>query len=373
MILGQCVRDHSTNSWKEVATSTGIQQVSVGSSEHIWGITTGGTIVRWDTSQTKWVAVSGSMVYVDVDSSGNAWGSDASGFVYYRRNSDTNWTQVSGNAAQISASFCGEVWRVNTGGNVFFSPNNIASQTTWYRDSDGDTFGDPAEPIDSCGAPTGYVSDNTDCNDATALSSPGGVEVLDGVDNDCDGSIDEGFDPANAIDVTWAEAGSMAQVSVGATGEVWAIDADNDTFKYDHVGNQWLRAFGQMLQIDIGHNEVWGINEVNQVRRAEIDLFVWVNKGSNFRQVSVGEDDTVWAIGTDSKVSEWNESTEQWTQISDTNMAQISLGGHGHAWGITTGGTVVRWDSSSAVWVAVSGTMVYVSVDSVGNVSGNWP
>ena len=38
---------------------------------------------------------------------------------------------------------------------------------TYYADTDNDTFGDPGAPLSSCtGAPAGYVTDNSDCNDS---------------------------------------------------------------------------------------------------------------------------------------------------------------------------------------------------------------
>ena len=63
--------------------------------------------------------------------------------------------------------------------------------TTYYVDSDGDGFGDPASSTVLASAQAGFVQDNTDCDDTDVLTYLGAPELCDGVDNDCDGQIDE--------------------------------------------------------------------------------------------------------------------------------------------------------------------------------------
>ena len=46
--------------------------------------------------------------------------------------------------------------------------DNATDASVWYRDSDVDGFGDAATTDTSCDRPSGYVSDNTDCDDTDA-------------------------------------------------------------------------------------------------------------------------------------------------------------------------------------------------------------
>ena len=65
-------------------------------------------------------------------------------------------------------------------------------KTTYYRDADGDGYGVASTTTAACSAPAGYVSNTTDCNDASAAINPGASETCNGVDDNCNGSIDEG-------------------------------------------------------------------------------------------------------------------------------------------------------------------------------------
>lgn len=61
----------------------------------------------------------------------------------------------------------------------------------WYPDEDGDGYGSVNDVVSTCFQPTGYISDNTDCDDSNSDVSPDEDEFCDGIDNDCDGVIDE--------------------------------------------------------------------------------------------------------------------------------------------------------------------------------------
>lgn len=73
---------------------------------------------------------------------------------------------------------------------------------TYYHDNDSDGYGaeDFFGPLVTCDsvAPPGYVDNDDDCNDYADTINPGMPEKCNGIDDNCDGQVDEGFP-----DLTW--------------------------------------------------------------------------------------------------------------------------------------------------------------------------
>jgi hypothetical protein len=64
----------------------------------------------------------------------------------------------------------------------------INPETLWYPDADADGYGDlDDDGAAQCEQPSGYVLDNTDCDDTAGDVHPGMTEVCDEIDHDCDG------------------------------------------------------------------------------------------------------------------------------------------------------------------------------------------
>lgn len=79
---------------------------------------------------------------------------------------------------------------------------------SWYLDQDGDGAGTTEDVVASCSAPSGYVSQTGDCNDADLTISPTAEETCNLVDDNCSGTVDE-----EALDVT-----------------PWYLDGDGDGY-----------------------------------------------------------------------------------------------------------------------------------------------
>jgi hypothetical protein len=166
----------STGNW--TATSTGAN-VPTARSGHtaVW---TGSEMIVWGASSS---------------STANAGGR-------YNASADT-WTATS-TAAPVpkgrdshSAVWTGTemiIWggtpTTSSGGRYCACPSGRIS----YRDLDGDGYGDASVSSAACDGsiPAGYVTDNTDCNDANAFVHPNAIETCNGVDDDCDLAVDNG-------------------------------------------------------------------------------------------------------------------------------------------------------------------------------------
>lgn len=109
---------------------------------------------------------------------------------------------------------------------------------TYYRDADGDGFGDAnVLPSLSCIPPAGYVLEAGDCNDQDPNIHPRQVElVCDGKDDNCDGFIDN--DPFDVSDPCQTEQNcsgvkQCASTTLTAcvsteTPREWFVDEDGD-------------------------------------------------------------------------------------------------------------------------------------------------
>jgi hypothetical protein len=72
------------------------------------------------------------------------------------------------------------------------SSADVTSPSTWYIDYDNDGYGSAAYTQLSCGQPLGWADNAEDCDDLNSNVNPLAAEECDGVDNNCDGSVDEG-------------------------------------------------------------------------------------------------------------------------------------------------------------------------------------
>ena len=74
------------------------------------------------------------------------------------------------------------------GGSGTGNGDDDGNSVIFYEDYDGDNYGNPNSSIEATSQPTGYVLDNTDCDDSNQNINPAATEICgDNVDQDCNG------------------------------------------------------------------------------------------------------------------------------------------------------------------------------------------
>ncbi|NND94912.1 MAG: T9SS type A sorting domain-containing protein, partial [Flavobacteriales bacterium] len=77
----------------------------------------------------------------------------------------------------------------------------VNPNTTWYADTDGDSYGDSENTLEFCTQPAGYVANDLDCDDSDESINPDSDEICyNAKDDNCDGSIDEGCPDCSVFD-----------------------------------------------------------------------------------------------------------------------------------------------------------------------------
>jgi uncharacterized delta-60 repeat protein len=71
----------------------------------------------------------------------------------------------------------------------------------YYQDTDGDGYGNSSVTSTAYSQPAGYTIKEGDCNDGSAAINPGAPEVLNGLDDNCNGQIDEGLNTPTYITI----------------------------------------------------------------------------------------------------------------------------------------------------------------------------
>ena len=108
---------------------------------------------------------------------------------------------------------------------------SIAGQSTWFADADGDGFGDAGSSVPACNAPTGFVANDDDCDDTDVLVNPDAQEICNGIDDDCDGLVDDD-DPSVSGQSSWF-ADADGDGFGDASSSVLACDAPMDFVEND--------------------------------------------------------------------------------------------------------------------------------------------
>jgi hypothetical protein len=136
------------------------------------------------------------------------WFKDADGDGYTDGVTKVSCEQPAGYVSQAQTGDCND------------NDKNINPNTVWFKDADKDGYTDGATKV-SCEKPSDeYVSSATagDCDDGDSSMNPARTEICDGKDNNCNGQPDEGFNVGQSCTVGVGECARTGQYVCKADG-----------------------------------------------------------------------------------------------------------------------------------------------------------
>ncbi|MEW6078530.1 MAG: DUF1566 domain-containing protein [Thermodesulfobacteriota bacterium] len=208
-------------------------------------------------------------------------------------------------AGLLSVIVLGLVSIIGTGGGGGSSHNNNNQLNTYYLDSDGDGYGDPDVTTESASRPQGYVTDDTDCDDADAAVHPGATEVCgDARDNDCNGQIDEGC----------------------STGGPWVPDTGQTTC-YDLSGNAYNRCPYEGDEF-YGQDACYDINEPSYTK-LDAGGNVLSSRATSWSMVRDNVTGLIWETKTNDGGIHDKDNAYTWHDAEDVFIAQLNADGFG--------------------------------------------
>ena len=119
----------------------------------------------------------------------------------------------------------------------------------WYADTDGDTWGDPAAELLTCAQPEGYVANALDCDDTTVRFHPGAQETdcEDPADYNCDGSVGYADADGDGVAACYDCNDAAADTFPGADERCDGVDNDcnGDIDEEPIDGDTWVLDYDQ--------------------------------------------------------------------------------------------------------------------------------
>jgi hypothetical protein len=144
----------------------------------------------------------------------------------------------------------------------------------------------------------------------------------------------------------------------------WGVNMNNHTFRRGAGGWEYLPG-PAMRQVSIGEDgTVWGLETtLNNVRR-------WNGSGwevisGQLKQISVGSAQNIWGVNNANEI--FRRVGNGWQRMPGVLM-QVSAAADGTVWGVNPDGNIFQWTGSA--WQHIPGQLKYISAGSAQHVWG---
>jgi sugar lactone lactonase YvrE len=165
-------------------------------------------------------------------------------------------------------------------------------------------------------------------------------------------------------------AGALSQLSVGADGAVWGLNAGGQIYQRNAATQNWTYVPGNLAHLFVGSSTaVWGINSGGQIYHWDANAQTWDWIRGTLVQLSVGCDGDVWGLNSAGSIYHFDAQTQGWNQIPGT-LAQLAVGFDGAVWGLNANHAVFRFNQATQTFVSAPGSLTQIAVGADGDVWG---
>lgn len=214
------------------------------------------------------------------------------------------------------------------------------AEQDFFKDGDGDGYGDAKMKKSGCEPPDGYVDNGDDCDDKKVGKHPGADEVCGDGDNDCDGATDE-FDPESNV-----ECGGCKMFLYPANNRVYYFCDDPLKYWAEAKGECEKRGGFLAKDINMAHHD-WMVQQLPN------DSGGWWIGGSSPN----GDSKFTWIDGTNVPVPDPRWALAHPIVLGDDRMVLISDGNTKVPWAGNDGRWYDRLDKDHQPYICESDYM----------------
>jgi len=245
-------------------------------------------------------------------------------------------------------------------------------QVLFYQDNDGDSYGNADQPVWACEAGDGIVSDDTDCDDASATVHPTALDACNGIDDDCDDEVDEDGEVPLYVDSDGDGWGEDGPPSTGCPEPGWAtVDGDCDdsdpssnpgvAMDYcDGVNNDCddeidedSKAGWSFLSVNTHNSNIYDIDPST----AAISSLTSISSEIRINSMDVSENGVAFVhIASENQIGLFDACTGTATALGyhgAGSIGGIAFGPAGRLFGIGAGDTLWEFDLSTGAATAI--------------------
>lgn len=285
--------------------------------------------------------IPGKLVYLSASPDSNAaWGINKAGEVWRYLGAGTPknpWQQVTpGKFQQISLGAEFVVWGVNTSADIYQYAYKTGSQGEWKLRMAQGRFPLPNTP----GAATWIV------NGSVAAASDNTVWAAMTAESVYYPAAPPQFDTfpyrwtGETFKLISFPASPVVSIAVGSSTNVWALGQSGNIYSYTgHDDHPWNNVPGSLVAISAAADgTVWGINQAGQAvvytgppppKEPSKGSHPWRHvpgPGKRLAQISVGSQNSVWALDSEGGAYSYSSSSESWTWWNPSPQCPLGLG-----------------------------------------------